>query len=160
MKPKRHHGFKEDYIIVAMMLVVIIIPLIVFTIPVPQPENTAVFQTSSGNVTVFVEVMRTKAELQKGLMYRENLGASSGMLFIFSPPQNLNFWMKNTLIPLDMVFISESGSIVKIERDVPPCQIDPCPNYGGVLGKYVVEVNAGFAQSHNIQVGDKVYLKV
>ena len=148
-----------DYLIIAAIVFIILIPLIIFSLP-GSTTDLVVFGTSSGNVSVPVEVMRTREELQNGLMYRESLDPDSGMLFIFSSPKTLNFWMKNTLIPLDMIFISDSRNIVKIEHDVPPCEIDPCPNYGGVHAKYVVEVNVGFAENRGIKEGDKVYLMV
>jgi uncharacterized membrane protein (UPF0127 family) len=126
-----------------------------------MPRNTVdrvVIQTDSGNVTVNVEVADDNEERVMGLMYREELPANLGMLFIFQEPKVLTFWMKNTLIPLDMLFISGNLEIIKIDRDVPPCAADLCPNYGGVYGKYVLEVNAGFTQAHGIMEGDKIHL--
>lgn len=72
-----------------------------------------------------VEVARTGEEQARGLMFREALGADEGMLFPFSPPQPASFWMKNTLIPLDMIFIRPDGSIARIAANTVPYSLEP-----------------------------------
>ncbi len=107
-----------------------------------------------GSASVRVEIAQTPEELQRGLQYRDSLAKDTGMLFIF--PQNVQamFWMKNTLIPLDIIWMDEKKTIVHIEKNVPPCLQEICPTYGPndpVL--YVLEVNAGFADANDISVG-------
>ncbi len=92
-------------------------------------------------------------------MYRQKLAADRGMLFVFSSEGVHKFWMKNTLIPLDMLWIAGDGRIIHIEHDVPPCKGDPCPSYGpDTPARYVLEVNAGYARERGVGVGDQVLL--
>jgi uncharacterized membrane protein (UPF0127 family) len=89
-------------------------------------------------------------------MYRRSLGKESGMLFIFGREEPQGFWMKNTLIPLDMIFISRDLVIVDITT-MQPCITDPCPDYTSRQpAQYVLEVNAGYCRSRNIIIGDKI----
>lgn len=105
---------------------------------------------------VNVEVADDDYERMKGLMFREELCSECGMLFVFEDANLRNFWMKNTLIPLDMIFLDSEGTIVNIETAV-PCESDPCPKYSSEFAaQYVVEVNAGYCEAHNITAGDKV----
>jgi uncharacterized protein len=78
---------------------------------------------------ILLEVARTSEEQSMGLMYRTELAANRGMLFVFSPPRAVSFWMKNTLIPLDMVFVS-NGVVKYIGANIPPCKVSDCPGYG------------------------------
>lgn len=106
-----------------------------------------------GERCVTLEIARTPEERRQGLMYRTALAAETGMLFIFEQPGYHSFWMKNTLIPLDILWLDENLTVVHIERNVPPCATDPCPSYRPpVEARYVLEVNAGAAEG--IGVGD------
>lgn len=97
-----------------------------------------------------VEIARTEAEQEQGLMNRESLPEKSGMLFIFSKPDIYDFWTKNTLIPLDMIRIDDTYMVVNI-LTAQPCISDPCSIYKPeVLAKYVVEINAGIAAKYGI----------
>lgn len=108
-------------------------------------------------VCVDVELARTPDEQEKGLMYRSSLAEDRGMLFIFSEIREHNFWMKNTLIPLDIIWFDQARKIIHIESHVPPCTADPCPVYGPQkAANYVLEVNAGFAERHKIRAGETV----
>ncbi|MBW3001570.1 DUF192 domain-containing protein [Candidatus Woesearchaeota archaeon] len=113
-----------------------------------------------GGVQVNVELPKTPAEMARGLMHRESLGENDGMLFVFEQEGKPGFWMKNTLIPLDMIFIDADNKIVDI-LSAEPCEEDPCQSYVSKDdAKYVLEVNQGFAQKHNIQIGDEVKLNI
>jgi len=117
-------------------------------------KGTVVFE----NTAVDVEVVDTFAKRMTGLMYRETLDESSGMLFIFDDEQVRDFWMKNTLIPLDIIFLDSNYTIVKIQQAV-PCKEDPCKTYSSEKpSKYVVEVNLDFAKNNNITEGMKAEL--
>ena len=110
-----------------------------------------------------VEIAETEIEKREGLMYREELEEDRGMLFVYQSPVPANFWMKNTLIPLDMIFIHPNKTINHIERDVPPCpaEVVDCPNYTShEITQYVLEVNAGWSERHNIEVGDEVVFEL
>ncbi|MBI4019790.1 MAG: DUF192 domain-containing protein [Candidatus Aenigmarchaeota archaeon] len=122
------------------------------------------------NNTVFVEIADEPEERRRGLMNRTSLGENSGMLFVFEGESVLYFWMKDTRIPLDMIFISgsrsgdniaggHSGEIASIKRNAQPCGGDPCETYGSIFpAKYVVEVNAGWADAHNVREGGTVVI--
>ncbi|MBU1111235.1 MAG: DUF192 domain-containing protein [Nanoarchaeota archaeon] len=112
----------------------------------------------SGNC-VNVEIADTQNERNFGLMFRENLDENSGMIFIYEESDTYAFWMKNTLIQLDMIWINEDKIIIYI-AEAEPCKADPCPTYAPEEpAKYILEVNQGFSQEHDINVGDKVKSK-
>lgn len=126
-------------------------------LPTPQGQElpiTAKF--TLGEESIELEVAKTPEQQEMGLMYRTILPPNRGMLFSFSPPRRVAFWMKNTLIPLDMVFLKE-GKIMAILKDVPPCTTPTCPVYNPqVMTDSVIELSAGRAQSLNLQIGDKI----
>jgi len=106
---------------------------------------------------VRAEVAATEAEREHGLMLRQSLGDLDGMLFVFEAPGLHPFWMKATLIPLDMLWLDAAGKVVHIAESVPPCKTPECPTYPpGAPASYVLEVNAGFAKKHQVRVGDTV----
>jgi len=77
-----------------------------------------------------IELARTPEEQQRGLMFRESLPERSGMLFLFEDDSPHRFWMKNTMIPLDMIWMDGDGRVLFVSANTPPCKADPCPNYG------------------------------
>ena len=104
---------------------------------------------------VNVEIAASDADRQRGLMFRERLAPNEGMVFIFEESGTYPFWMKNTLIPLDMIWVDSHYRIVDIAHSVPPCKADPCPSYGhNGSALYVVEVVSGFAKQHAAKPGD------
>src|ERR687892_523034 len=104
---------------------------------------------------VFVEVPDDREEFARGLMFRSHLPWNAGMLFAFYEEEPRRFWMKNTLIPLDMIFIDSSSKIIDIKENVPPCKQEECPTYPSrEPAQYVLEVNAGFVQEMGIKIGD------
>ncbi len=113
--------------------------------------------TASSSVLVNAEVADTPDAWGRGLMFRTSLDDNGGMIFMFSDEQPRTFWMKNTLIPLDMIFISTSNQIVDIKKNFEPCRADPCPAYTSRLpARYVLEVNGGFADRNGVEVGNRV----
>ena len=110
------------------------------------------------NNEIKVEIADSQLEQQQGLMNREYLEENSGMLFIFTEEQRKSFWMKNTLIPLDIIFIGEDYLINDIYR-VQPCKTDECELYSSTA-KYVLEVDKGYSEENNINVGDFVDLSL
>ncbi|MGH9807338.1 MAG: DUF192 domain-containing protein, partial [Terriglobia bacterium] len=101
-----------------------------------------------------IEVMATDQERALGLMFRRSLPENSGMLFIYDPPQPATMWMKNTLIPLDMVFISSDARVHRIESNAEPFSETLIPSDGDVVG--VLELNGGEAGKIGLRRGDKV----
>ncbi len=111
--------------------------------------------------TINLEVANSSQEQAIGLMFRRSMPSDRGMVFNFSKPQPAQFWMKNTLIPLDMLFLNK-GIIKNIQIDVPPCKDEPCPSYGpkpDVLIDQVIELNAGRAVTLGLKVGDKLVVQ-
>lgn len=110
--------------------------------------------TTGGPVRVWVEIADTPEARARGLMYRRELAADGGMLFVFPQEERLEFWMKNTLLPLDMIFIGADLRVVGIVERAQP--LSTVPRGPGVPAQYVLEVNGGFAASHGLQAGDRV----
>ena len=110
--------------------------------------------TASGVIPFSVEVMHTDEELQRGLMFRKDLPEGRGMLFDFQPERNVSMWMKNTLIPLDMIFIKSDGRILRIAENTEVQSEKIIPSGGPVRG--VLEVIAGTAKRLGIKPGDRV----
>ncbi|AJF59725.1 MAG: DUF192 domain-containing protein [Candidatus Diapherotrites archaeon] len=126
---------------------------------VQQPQQGATTPTVcvQGKACIEVETADEAGEQALGLMFRESLPENSGMLFIFPDSSPRSFWMKNTLIPLDIMWIDESKKIAGITENVQPCKADPCPSYPSRKPvKYVLEVNAGFAGRKGIKENDSV----
>jgi len=115
---------------------------------------SVVIHARQGDVTVAVEVADTPDTRARGLMYRKDLAADAGMLFVFPNETEQRFWMKNTPLPLDMIFIGADRRIVGIVPDTRPFTTNPL----GVdaLSQYVLEVHAGFSAKHGIAAGDRV----
>lgn len=104
---------------------------------------------------ILVEVAIDDATRARGLMFRDRLEADRGMLFVFGSMEIHSFWMKNTLIPLDMVWIDDQRRIVEIKSGVPPCAADPCPSYvPSAHALYVLELADGVAATHGLKPGD------
>lgn len=110
------------------------------------------------DVTVAVEVARDPQDRARGLMFRTSLDALGGMIFIFDEEAIHPFWMKNTYIPLDMIFISEAKIVVGVLENVPPRTTTS--RSVDLPSRYVVEVNAGFARAHRITVGTHLIMQL
>ncbi|MEH2527842.1 uncharacterized membrane protein (UPF0127 family) [Bradyrhizobium sp. AZCC 2176] len=123
------------------------------------PARAASFQpleiaTKSGVQVFSVEMATTEEEKTQGLMYRKELPDGKGMLFDFSPEQQISMWMKNTYISLDMIFIRADGRILRIAENTEPLSTKIISSGG--LAKGVLEVVAGTAKKYGIQPGDRV----
>lgn len=111
--------------------------------------------TAGGNSVLYnVEVARTPVQMQRGLMFRDNMPEDRGMLFIYQPERPARMWMKNTILSLDMIFIDANGQIINIAENTTPFSLDTIESGGPV--RAVLELNAGQAGKHNFVVGDKV----
>ena len=117
-------------------------------------EPRVVLHTARGDVPVTVEVADTPERRNLGLMFRKDLPAEAGMLFVFDGSAPHTFWMKNTPLPLDMIFIGEDRRIVGIVKDTVP--YTTTSRGVGKPSRYVLEVNAGFSARHGVQDGDRV----
>ncbi len=122
--------------------------------PAEPPPNTGPRVVFPDGYAVHVEVAADAETRAQGLMFRDRLREHTGMLFIFPTAGVYPFWMKNTLIPLDMVWIDDQKRVAHVKFDVPPCKADPCPSYDPeVPALYVLEVAAGVAREHKIAAG-------
>lgn len=106
---------------------------------------------------VTAELAVSDAERARGLMFRESLRVDQGMLFVFEEEGIHSFWMKDTWIPLDMIWLDSAKRVIHIEADVPPCREDPCPSYGPMIpARYVLELKAGGAAEYGIKLRDRL----
>lgn len=122
----------------------------------PLASERVEIVTREGRVrTLDLEIAKTPVDIQVGLMYRRSMGANHGMLFLLGgQPKEISFWMKNTYIPLDMLFVGAEGVIVNIHHNAPPLSEMPIPSVKPVTG--VIEINGGRAEELGIEIGDKV----
>ncbi len=121
------------------------------------PEKPrVVIRTASREIEVAVELARTEQERARGLMFRDRLGPDQGMLFVFPTDEPHDFWMKNTLIPLDMIFIDGLGNVVDIVAQAQP--LTETLRHGGP-SRYVLEVAGGWADDRGVKVGDRVLFR-
>ena len=116
--------------------------------------GTLVLKTDSGDHNFNIEVATTDQERALGLMFRRSLPENGGMLFLYDQPQPAAMWMKNTLIPLDMVFISPEGKVHRIEANAEPFSTAVIPSEGDIVG--VLELKGGEAGRIGLKRGDKV----
>lgn len=104
--------------------------------------------------TIDIEIAETDEERARGLMDRKSMADSQGMLFIFSEPEEQSFWMKNTYISLDIMYVDEKMEIVSIQKYATPLSEESLPSFK--KAQYVVEVNAGFSDRNKIKYGDRI----
>ncbi len=107
-----------------------------------------------------LELALTPEDQAQGLMYRESLPPNTGMLFVFPTSEPHHFWMKNTMIPLDMIWMDESGRVAFVSANTPPCKADPCATYGpDGPARQVLEIAGGMAAKEKIIVGSTLKLQ-
>lgn len=123
----------------------------------PKLRTGKVVFTEAQNLPVTVEITTDEASRERGLMFRKSMPEDHGMIFAFDEPSNHQFWMHNTCIPLDMLFVDKDGTIVGIEENAHT--MDDSVYEVGCPSSYVVEVNAGFTRKHGIRAGQKVRLE-
>jgi len=120
-----------------------------------QAEPKVTITTKDGrNVSFTVEIADTPSKREMGLQYRRDLAADRGMIFLFPAESQQSFWMKNTPLPLDMIFINRERKIVGIVEQTAPFSLDP--RSVGAPSQYVLEINGGLAKRHAIKAGDAV----
>ncbi len=122
----------------------------------PELPARVLVDGAGGEVAVRVEVARTPAQRERGLMDRPHLDADAGMVFVFESSERHGFWMKNTLIPLDLLFIGEDGRVAAVVERQP---LSLAVTDGGVESRYVLEVNGGWARQHGVSAGARVRLE-
>jgi uncharacterized membrane protein (UPF0127 family) len=134
--------------------ILIVVAIIVSWIFLAKPLYPIMIHTADKDFPLRVELADTPKKLEKGLMYRTSLAPDKGMLFVFPNEQKVSFWMKNTLIPLDMLFIKSNGKIDFIHHNAKPQDETPIPSPDSISA--VLEIAGGQADKHHIKVGDTV----
>jgi uncharacterized membrane protein (UPF0127 family) len=126
-------------------------------IPVFRKDGELRFLDSKTNeviTAIDIEIADDDAELQQGMMYRDTMAANTGMLFLMGTEELQAFWMKNTIVPLDILFVGSDRRIVSISRNCKPFSLEQIPS--GKPALFVVEVNGGYAEKHGIKIGDYI----
>ncbi|MBN2400088.1 MAG: DUF192 domain-containing protein [Candidatus Aminicenantes bacterium] len=107
------------------------------------------------------EIADTPEKHSRGLMFRRSIRDNFGMLFVFADDEYRSFWMKNTRISLDIIYLNRGQQIVDMYLSVPPCCGDPCPAYVSKFpARYVLEIKGGLAKKMNLKIGDKIFLPI
>ena len=108
---------------------------------------------------ISVEIADTETLRALGLMHRKQLPKDHGMLFVYPDQAIRGVWMKNTLIPLDILFLSDNGKVISMLRNLPPCKQEPCPiSVSTDKAQYMLELNADFIDEHQIKTGQRLLL--
>lgn len=141
-------------ILAACVLSVLLLSSAAFAAKAPATQSLSV-DADKGTKTFQVEVVREEKDRNRGLMYRRHMAADHGMLFDYDPPVDIAFWMKNTYIPLDIIFIDASGHIIRIEENATPLSLKHIPSGGPARG--VLEINGGLSAKLGIGPGDLVH---
>ncbi|WP_299815891.1 DUF192 domain-containing protein [uncultured Jannaschia sp.] len=117
-------------------------------------ENAVDLRGDFGKVRFRIELARTPEEQAQGLMFREEMAQLAGMLFVYPSERDVSFWMRNTLIPLDMIFIDAEGRVVRVHENAVPLDETAIP--AGAQTLAVLEINGGMAARLGIDAGDEV----
>ncbi|MBI2579037.1 MAG: DUF192 domain-containing protein [Candidatus Aenigmarchaeota archaeon] len=140
-----------------LFLLLIAFFLVLFFIALILPySRTQVTVTGKNKTTITAEIADNPITQARGLMFREALPEGQGMIFIYGDEAPRSFWMKNTLIPLDLIFADSGGTVVDIKENFEPCESFECPRYVSKPAKYVLEVNGGFVKKHGIAKGGRM----
>lgn len=138
-----------------MKIINLIIVLLIFIGCSPKIQPTITFSDTTYNI----QIANTQAARTRGLMNVPHMDNNQGMLFVFEDEQPRSFWMKNTLIPLDLIFLNKNFEVVEIKENFEPCLTTECPSYTSQNpSSYVLELNAGEVSSQKINVGNNAIL--
>jgi uncharacterized membrane protein (UPF0127 family) len=124
----------------------------------PALQGTLTFLSVENGKTIDIEVARSDYEHAKGLMDRTTLPHNQGMLFVFDDMQPRSFWMRNTRISLDIIYVDDQKRVVSIQKNTIPMSEESLPSTGPA--QYVVEVNAGFTDLYDIKPGDSLSFQI
>lgn len=142
-------------LILIWILIIFLIGIVIYS----KQFNTRSPEVCINKTCFSIEIAETDQQRQLGLMFRKELEEKSGMLFVFQHSYPYGFWMKNTLIPLDMIRINDKNEIIDIQQAT-PCTQDPCPSYVPKSpALYVLELNSWSSEKYWIHIGDKIKIK-
>jgi hypothetical protein len=147
---------RRSFVLLAafLALVVCLVPPLARAQLASFGKSELTIDTASGKQHFAIEEAKTSQQMMQGLMYRRAMAADAGMLFEYDHPQPVAFWMKNTLIPLDMLFIGADGTVLDIHERAVPLSLDSIATDKPVLG--VLELNGGTVSRLGIKRGDRV----
>jgi len=140
-------------VVIILLLVLAVVAYAYFFLTKSSAKFTTV---KIGNRSINAEIADTVVKKMNGLMFRKSLGEIDGMLFVFDEHNYPGIWMMNMSFPIDIIWINSSKEVVYIQKDAQPCSVTSCPTYKpSEAAMFVLEVNAGFCDKHNIKVGSK-----
>ena len=141
-------------IIIGAVLALVLVSTLSAAYLLMRPPSTNAPQIRIAGVTLTVEIAKTSTEQAKGLSGRDKLPADHGMLFVFDHEDFWGFWMIDMKFPLDIIWFNSNRQVVYIQQNLPPCTPQGCPVFEPpVKAIYVLEVDAGFVQAHNVTLG-------
>lgn len=154
---KERMKLKRALLAVFLSIIVFLLIIFIFKNPWVNGRNQVCYK----NYCFDVELAQTPEEMSRGLMFREKLDPEGGMLFIFDREGEYSFWMKDTLIPLDIIWIDGNKKIVFISENTQPCKEEFCPNINpGKNAEYVLELNGGTCQKIGLKAGETLDFKL
>ena len=136
----------------------VFLPLLMGFLILLQKAYPAAVEFERGSLEIMgvqysIEIAKTSSQRQQGLMFRESLDIREGMLFVYPRSGNHRIWMKNTLIPLSVIWLDGNETVIEV-KNLPPCKLDPCPIYGvSKPAKYIIELSA---EVTGIKSGDSI----
>ncbi len=144
---------KKFLFIIFLSVILFLTFIIILFFSYPKNQSQVCFKDNCFTV----ELAITAQEQARGLMFREKLDSNKGMLFIFEDEGEHSFWLKNTLIPLDIIWINKDKEAVFISKNTQPCKFDYCPIINpDKKAQYVLELNGGMTDRIGLKVGDKI----
>jgi len=162
---------KQNVLIGSFAICLILLSITIFTYYITNEENqtqekiaiVTFFPSNATSISITCGIASTPQKRSEGLMNRVELPDDRGMLFVYETPQNLSFWMKNTLIPLDIIFLDETGVVINIESaDIEPdvSDKDITRYYSLRPAQFVVEINQGLCSAHEIIEGTSTLIEI
>ncbi|MFQ5718444.1 MAG: DUF192 domain-containing protein [Acidobacteriota bacterium] len=152
---RRARGMQVPAVVVSLMALVACTPAATVESPRPaRPVGQVTFPSGRG---FFVDLAITPAEQARGYMGRSEIRDDEGILFHGDGPRVRRFWMKNCLVPIDMIWLDQDYRVLFIEHSAPPCREDPCPGFGPLFPTtHVLEVKGGIAAAEKLAVGERL----
>ena len=149
---------REDKDRTWLVMFIFLLLINLFTTIIFSQEKKSITNKYNNEITIndtklFVEIAETEYSRSLGLMYRQSIPDSCGMLFVFEEEEVLSFWMRNTYIPLSIAYLDYSGYIVSIKNMIPHDEIGVSSDYPAI---YALEVNKGWFLKNDVKVGDKI----
>lgn len=151
--------FNNKVILISFFILILVATSVYLVVREPKPivedYSTKFLESKLININFqYLELADSEQERQQGLMFRKELCKTCGMLFVFENSENRSFWMENTYLPLDIIFIDDTGKIINITPDAVP--LDSSKRYNSTRpAKYVLEVNSGFSKEFDLVAGDR-----